>query len=86
MRIENAVVVFKIRTDEDGNIGCLRVVSGHPIIIAAALESVKTWKFHPKKVDGQRHPIYGTLVLRISCCKRGMESKILDDTPPQRKQ
>jgi len=86
MRMTNAILVFKIRTDEDGNIACLRVVSGHPIIIAGAIESVKNWKFRPKKVDGQGRSIYGTLVLRISCCKQGIESKVLNEVPPQRTQ
>src|ERR1700719_690451 len=69
MRITNAILVFKIRADQDGNIACLRAISGHPIILAGAIESLKNWKLRTNKVDGQRRPIYGTLVLRVSCCK-----------------
>jgi hypothetical protein len=86
MRIQNALVVFKARTDREGNIACLHAMSGHPIIIAVAMDSLKLWKFRPKRVNGQPRPIYGTLVLRISCCKRGLESKLVNNVPPQPKQ
>jgi hypothetical protein len=84
MRITNAILVFKIRTDEDGNIACIRVISGHPIIVAGAIESLKTWKFHPRKVGGRRQPVFGTLVLRVSCTERGLQSKVLNEEPPPR--
>jgi len=88
MRVENAVLVFKIRTDENGNVACVRVISGHPIMLAAAIESLKNWKFQPKKINGRGVLFYGTLVVQTSCCKpgkRGLEAKVLDREPPQRK-
>jgi len=83
MRITDAVLVFKVRSDQDGNIACIRAISGHPIILAGAIESLKSWKFRPNKVDGQRRPIYGTIVLGVSCCKHGIESKVLSEAPQE---
>jgi hypothetical protein len=88
MRIGNAVLVFKIRTDEDGDVVCVRVISGHPIMIASVTRSLMDWKFHPKKVGGRRRPIYGTLVVQASCCKegvQGLEVKALSEESPQTK-
>jgi hypothetical protein len=86
MRIGNAVLVFRIRTNENGNVECVRAISGHPIMIASVIGSLKNWKFRPKKVNGRRFPMYGTLVVQTSCCKpgkRGLEVKVLDKEPPQ---
>ena len=88
MRIENAVLVFKIRTDENGDVVCVRAIFGHPIMIASVIGSLKDWKFQPRKVGGRRRPIYGTLVVQTSCCKpgkRGLEVKVLNEEPPQAK-
>jgi len=86
MRIGNAVLVFKIRTNENGDVECVRAISGHPIMIASVIGSLKNWKFRPKKINGRRCPIYGTLVLQTSCCKAsktGLEVKVLNDEPPK---
>lgn len=85
MRIENAILVFKIRTDENGSVDCVRVISGHPIMFAAVIDSLRNWKFQPKYVDRRRRRIYGTLIVSTSCCTRGMEAKVLDREPSQRK-
>jgi hypothetical protein len=62
MRITNAVLFFKVVIDPDGNVVCIRVVSGHPLVVGAAIESIKTWKFLPTKVQGQR------LSMRLASC------------------
>ena len=85
MRIENAVLVFKIRTGENGDLVCARAISGHPMMIPTVIESLKDWKFRPKRIGGRRRPVYGTLVVQISCCNPGLKSKVLDEEPPQAK-
>ncbi|MGH9404522.1 MAG: energy transducer TonB [Terriglobia bacterium] len=37
---------------KDGAIENLRVVSGHPLLIAAALNAVKQWRYEPTLLDG----------------------------------
>lgn len=85
MRIQNAVLVFRVRSNENGDMECVHAESGHPIILAAAIESVRSWKFRPKKVNGELCAIYGTIVLRISCCRKGLKSEILDRIPTEQK-
>jgi hypothetical protein len=84
MRITNAVLVFKIGTDEGGNMTCIRAISGHPIIMAAAIQSIRKWKFRPTTIGRQRQPIVGTLILSVSAAKRGIEAIVLKEVPPQR--
>ena len=44
MRVEGAVRLEAV-VDPSGNVGDVKVVSGHPLLKAAAAESVKQWAF-----------------------------------------
>jgi periplasmic protein TonB len=39
--------------DERGNVVQARVVSGHPLLISAALRAVQQWKYEPTSLNGQ---------------------------------
>jgi protein TonB len=51
-RISGAVQLAA-RISADGHIRDLRVVSGHPMLIAAALEAVRQWVYQPTLLNGQ---------------------------------
>jgi hypothetical protein len=55
VRITNAVLSLNVGIDQDGAVSCIQVLSGHPIIIGAAIDSIKTWTFQPLnvKVNGK---------------------------------
>ncbi len=38
--------------DKEGNVGNVRVVSGHPILAQAAMDAVKQWKYKPFLLNG----------------------------------
>lgn len=38
---------------KDGTIQNLRVLSGHPLLIGAALTAVKQWRYRPTKLNGE---------------------------------
>ena len=46
------VVTLKATIDKRGNIENLRLVTGHPMLVSAALEAVKQWKYRPYEVNG----------------------------------
>jgi protein TonB len=50
--IHGTVVVDAI-IDERGNVVQARAVSGHPLLIAAALRAVLQWKYEPTSLNGQ---------------------------------
>ena len=37
----------------DGTIKDLKVVSGHPLLVKAALEAVESWRYRPTLLNGQ---------------------------------
>lgn len=41
----------------DGSIAELNVVSGHPMLIAAALDAVKQWRYRPTLLNGKPVPV-----------------------------
>ncbi len=45
-------VIFKIDVDETGAISSSNAVAGDPLLIAAAKEALRTFRFHPYLVDG----------------------------------
>ena len=51
-RIEG-VVRFNIVIDRQGRVMDIKVISGHPLLIPAALESVKQWEYNPTLLNGQ---------------------------------
>ena len=50
-RIQGNVVLHAI-IDKDGRVGELQVVSGHPLLVQAALEAVKNWRYQPTQLNG----------------------------------
>jgi len=51
-RIQGAVVM-EAMISEDGSIVDLKVISGHPMLVTAAVEAVKQWKYRPYLLNGQ---------------------------------
>jgi periplasmic protein TonB len=47
------VVVLKAKITQDGDIVDLSVVSGDPLLVQAAVDAVKQWKYRPYLRDGQ---------------------------------
>jgi protein TonB len=55
-RIQGSVEVRAI-IDVDGNIVEAQVVSGHPLLLKAALDAVRNWKYQPTILNGEPVPI-----------------------------
>jgi TonB family protein len=51
-RIEG-VVRLNIVIDKQGRVVDIKVISGHPLLIPAALEAVKQWEYNPTLLNGQ---------------------------------
>jgi protein TonB len=51
-RIQGAVVI-KALIDKDGAITNLRVQSGHPFLVKAALDAVSQWRYRPYVLNGE---------------------------------
>jgi len=50
-RIQGSVVMHAI-IGTDGTVQQLQVISGNPLLVGAALEAVKKWRYRPYLLDG----------------------------------
>src|SRR6185312_8895851 len=46
-------VTLNATIGKDGNVKAVKVVSGHPMLVAAASEAVKQWRYRPTLLNGQ---------------------------------
>jgi TonB family protein len=46
-------VVLKVIIDKQGNVSNIQAISGHPMLIPAAIEAVKQWKYKPYLPNGE---------------------------------
>ena len=46
------MVILKVNIDKEGNVYNLETVSGHPLLVPAAIDAVKQWKYTPYLLNG----------------------------------
>jgi TonB family protein len=46
-------VLFNVVIDTQGNVTHIQLVEGHPLLVSAALDAVKQWKYKPYLLNGQ---------------------------------
>ena len=51
------IVVIEAIIDEHGNVIEMRAISGHPLLIAAAMKAVSQRKYAPTILDGEATPV-----------------------------
>jgi TonB family protein len=47
------IVVLEADIAKDGSVGSLRAVSGHPMLVPAAIDAAKQWKYKPYTLNGE---------------------------------
>jgi protein TonB len=63
-RIEGVVQIEAI-IDPEGNIAEMRVVSGNPLLISAALDALKQWKYRPTYLNDVAVSVQLSVILRF---------------------
>ena len=53
------------------------MVSGHPLIIGVAIDSVRQWKFQPCNSEGVKKGFYGQAALRFQANGHSVKYKIV---------
>ncbi len=56
-------VVLKAIIDKEGNIQDLQLVSGHPMLVPAAIDAVKQWHYRPYLLNGQPVEVETTITV-----------------------
>ena len=64
-RIQGNVVLHAI-IDKDGKVAQLEVVSGHPLLVQAALDAVKQWRYRPTQLNGEPVEVDTTITVTFT--------------------
>jgi protein TonB len=64
-RIQGAVVL-QAEISKQGTIENLRVISGHPMLVQAALDAVKQWRYKPYLLNGEPVPVETTITVNFT--------------------
>lgn len=62
----SGVVVVSVTVDESGKVVSARGVSGHPLLINAAVQSAYGWRFSPTMLSGQPVKVNGTITFNFT--------------------
>jgi protein TonB len=69
-RIEGSVIIEATLTAE-GTIEKLKVISGPPLLVPAAVEAVQQWKYEPTYLNGQAVPVIITAKVNFALANAG---------------
>jgi len=60
-------VLLEAEIDEDGNVARVNIVSGHPLLVNAAADAVKKWRYSPTILNGEPQTVLAivTVVFRL---------------------
>jgi TonB family protein len=75
-RIEG-IVSFRVVVARDGSVKTWQVLSGHPLLVQSAIDSVKTYRYQPTLIDGQAMEVETTVRVRFFLA--GDEKTALDE-------
>jgi protein TonB len=59
----SGTVVLEALVNEDGSVSTVKVLSGHALLVDAAVQAVKQWKYSPTILNGEPVPILATVTV-----------------------
>jgi outer membrane biosynthesis protein TonB len=77
----SGTVILAISVDLQGNVTCAHVVSGDPLIVGVAMDSVRQWKFKPYNSSGTNKAFCGRVALRCQANERTVKYKVIYARP-----
>ncbi len=60
------MVILDADISRDGAVDALKLVSGHPLLVPAALEAVKQWRYKPYLVNGKPVPVNTQIIVNFT--------------------
>ena len=57
----SGLVVLEVTIDEEGNVTGWKIQRGHPVLVEAAVQAVKQWKYSPTLLNGEPLQVVSTV-------------------------
>jgi TonB family protein len=58
-------VIFRATIDREGNVSDLKTISGHPLLVEAAMEAVRQWKYKPLTLNNEPVEVETTIQVQF---------------------
>jgi hypothetical protein len=71
-------VVMALAVDDKGEVNCVQIVSGHPLIIGTTIDSVRRWKFRTYAVRGLRKGFCGRIAISYQASEQGVRYRVIE--------
>jgi len=71
-------VVIVVAVDANGEVNCVRIISGHPIITGGTIDSVRRWKFRPYVTRGVRKGFCGRIAISYQAREHGVRYRVIE--------
>ena len=62
----HGTVVLEATLREDGTVDAIKVISGHPLLVNAAVDCVKQWRYEPSLLNGQPDAVILTAIVTFN--------------------
>jgi periplasmic protein TonB len=62
----SGAVIMEVVVDEEGNVSEVKVRQGHPLLVEAAVQAVKQWRYSPTLLNGEPVPVVSTVTIIFS--------------------
>jgi periplasmic protein TonB len=59
----SGLVSLEAEIDEEGNVAEVKIISGHPLLVNAAVQAVKQWKYSPTLLNGEPQTVLATVTV-----------------------
>jgi TonB family protein len=59
-------VVLNVDIDDEGNVGRVELVSGHPMLAPSAMDAVLEWRYRPFVLNGKAVPVETTIEVKFA--------------------
>jgi hypothetical protein len=71
-------VVFALAVDDKGEVSCVQIISGQPLIIGTTIDSVRRWKSRPYVVQGLRKGFCGRIAISYRTSEHGVKYRVIE--------
>lgn len=73
----SGTVVLTISVGPKGDVTCTKMISGHPLIVGVAMDSVRRWKFQQYAPGGVKKSFCGQIALRFRADEHGVKYRVI---------
>jgi len=74
-------VVLKVQLTKCGDVSNIEMLSGHPMLVPAAIEAVKQWKYKPYLLDGEPIAVETQVTVNFTLSGKPAADGVVGDVP-----